>query len=332
MKIFGWINEEIQGKAGNARIRIGVPFDELNNHGHEATYDMVPGWAFRDNEVIVGCRIAKPEASMPWVRTCGAMDGPFMVFETDDDNLGLSPYNSARRFWSKPEIRANYLANMRVSHRIVTSTNYLANLIQDQTGHPDVVVARNTVPGWMLDIGKIQNQNLIIGWAGGSSHQGDWEWARDGIRKALVRLPDWKFRIIGYDYRKGLRLPEDRMEYVPWFLSVDDYWRSDALGVDIGLAPIMPSEFNRSKSEIKLIEYAARGVPVIATRYGIYEKFVKHGETGLLVSNKKEWTAAILELATDHDLRESMGAAARLQARNHTIEARWREYEEAYTP
>lgn len=332
MIIFGWINEEVVGKAGNARIRIGVPFDELNKHGHQATYEMRPGWAFRDSDVVVGCRIAEPEASMPWVRTCGAMNGPFMVFETDDDHLNLPPYNSARRFWNRPEIRAYYLANMRVSHRIVTSTDYLANLLQDQTGHPDIVVARNAVPGWMLDLPKPSNNHPTIGWAGGSSHEGDWEWAKDGIRKALIQLPEWNFRFIGMDYRKTLRIGEARLEHVPWFNSVDDYWRSDALGLDIAVAPIMPSAFNRSKSEIKLIEYAARGVPVVATNYGVYSEFVKDGETGFLVKDKRQWRDAILTLARDPDLRERMSAAARLQARDHTIEARWREYEEAYTP
>ena len=329
MKLWGWVNQK---PSGQERIRISLPFEELAKHGWETSYGRRPGYAFRDNDVIVGCQIALAEAAVPWTRTCGALDGPFMVFETDDDYLGLPPYNPAHREWSSKDQRFGYIAAMRVSHRIVTSTDYLANLLYDQTGHPDIVVAHNTVPGWMLDLPKAQNDRLIVGWAGGTSHRGDWEWSRDGVRKALTQLPDARLRFVGGDYRSTVRLPFHRMEYVPWMDDTDAYWASPALGFDIGLAPLMPSAFNRAKSEIRLIEMGARGIPVVAQCHGIYEHHVQHGVTGFLVKDKKEWTAAILELAKDEDLRTQMGAQARLQARDHTIEVRWREYEEAFTP
>lgn len=329
MKLWGWINEK---PSGQDMIRIRLPFTELAKHGWETSWGRVPYFAFRDNDVVVGCIIAQPQAAGDWTRRCGVLDGPFMVFETDDDYLGLAPYNSARREWENADQRFGYIASMRTSHRIVTSTDYLAQLLYEQTGHPDIVVARNTVPASMLEIPKPQNEHLVIGWAGGSSHEGDWAWAKDGVRRALTKLPEWKLRFIGMDYRPTMRLPADRLEYVPWTTDVEEFWHSDALGLDIGLAPIMPSAFNRSKSEIKLIEYAARGIPVVAADYGIYRSFVKHGETGFLVKDKKGWTAAIMELAHDEDLRTEMGAQARLQATDHTIEARWPEYKEAYTP
>lgn len=327
MKLFGWVAPY---ENGVDQIRIHQPFSELQKHGWETSYNKHPEWAFIDNDVIVGCRIALADAAVPWTRACGAPSGPFMVFETDDDYLNLAPYNPARREWSNPDQRFGYVASIRTSHRIVTSTEYLAQLLYEQTGHPDIVVARNTIPASMLELPKAQNEHLIVGWEGGSSHRGDWEWWKDGIRRAMVKLPEATFRFIGADYRDLLRAP--RMEYVPWTGPVQDYWHSDALNLDIAVAPLRPEPFNRAKSEIRLLEAGARGIPVVANRYGIYEKYVKDGETGILVSNKKEWTAAILELAQDDDLRTEMGAQARLQARNHTIEARWREYEEAYTP
>lgn len=335
MKIFGWTTEEVGAKAtsGLAYIRVKLPLDELAQHGHEVAYAPMHTYEQGDADTFIGCRIAKSPPSRFWTHACGMPGGPFCVFETDDDNLGISPTNPAPyKFWGQPEHRTNYLNNMRVSHRIVTSTEYLRGLIADQTGHPDVVVARNTVPASMLEIPKPQNPRLVIGWAGGISHKPDWEWSRSGIRKALVQIKDSTVRMIGADYRPMMRLPADRTEHVDWFPDVGQYWHSPALGFDIGLAPLAPLAFNRSKSEIRLIEYAARGIPVVAQDYSVYSGFVKDGETGFLVKTQKEWTEAIIELADDAALRERMGAAARLMASQHTIQARWKEYEEAYTP
>lgn len=331
-RIFGWLNHT-QPNAVDF-IRIVQPLNKLKEQGWEVSYDRIPGWAFRDSDVVIGGRVALPAAAQPWTRFTGMPDGPFMVWETDDDYLGTNRYNPAHAELSTPDLKFGYIASARVSHRLVTSTDYLAELLYEQTGHPDIVVARNTVPDWMIDLPRTipGDGELVIGWAGGSSHRGDWEWWGDGIRKALVKLPDARFRFIGADYRKILRMTSDRLEWVPWSGDTEDYWRSPALELDIAVAPLRPEPFNRAKSEIKLIEYGARGIPVVANRFGIYEKYIKDGETGILVSSKKEWTAAILELAHDRDLREQMGAQARLQASKHTISARISEYQDAYTP
>jgi hypothetical protein len=266
------------------------------------------------------------------------MSGPFMVFETDDDNLNISKYNSAdvQTYWSNPEHRFHYMANMRVAHRIVTSTEYLAQLLYQQTGHPDIVVAPNAVPGWMTELPLVDHLDpdfpgiTMIGWAGGASHYGDWQWVKNGVKKALVKLGDKaEMHFVGVDYRKTLRAPQ--MAYQPWYPDVQTYWR-EGLYFHIGLAPLRPEPFNRSKSHIKVLEYATRGIPVVAQDYGPYSEFVVNGVTGFLVKTAKEWTEAIVTLAEDPQLRAAMGMAAHEQAQKFTIEQLWPKYLEAYTP
>jgi glycosyltransferase involved in cell wall biosynthesis len=332
VRLFGWTADE----GGLARIRIGVPFEELAKHGYETSLDTVFVREHGDSDTIVGCRIAMPDPSRLWTHACGMMGGPFCVFETDDDNLNISPYNryGPYQFWGKPEVRWHYLANMRVAHRIVTSTPYLAELLMNQTGHPDIVIAPNAVPDWMLDLPSTARTDGIItvGWAGGVSHNGDWDWARKPIRRALALLKNQvEFHSVGADYTKGMRLPPHMLRHTPWFADTDEYWRH---GIDfhVGLAPLRPDTFNKSKSNIKLIEYAARGVPVIASDYGPYADFVQDGVTGILVKTPAEWKEAIHFLVTDHQLREQMGKQAKEQAREHVISHLWPKYEEAYTP
>ena len=79
----------------------------------------------------------------------------------------------------------------------------------------------------------------------------------------------------------------------------------------------------------------ARGVPVIASRVGGLPEAVVHGETGLLVENRMDDISnAMLRVAADARLVESMGAAARRRAADQfsveqMIEGTLRCYEKA---
>jgi phosphatidylinositol alpha-1,6-mannosyltransferase len=68
---------------------------------------------------------------------------------------------------------------------------------------------------------------------------------------------------------------------------------------------------------IVFLEAAACGLPQIAGRSGGAHEAVDHGTTGLIVDDPddvNQAAAALIELATDPDLRVRMGAAARRRA------------------
>lgn len=347
MRIFGWTAD----KGGLARIRIQLPLEEIAKHGHQTSFGTIFERHHGDSDTIIGVRIALQDPSMLWAHACGMLNGPFCVFETDDDNLNISQYNryaptkdveSPLQFWSRPDVRFYHLANMRIAHRIVTSTPYLADRIQEQTGHPDIVVAPNTIPGWMLDLPRSwerddpelryrSEKEVVVGWAGGASHAGDWDWVRSAVGRAIRLTPGSRMHFTGVDYRKELRVPPDRMSHQPWFMSVDEYW-TKGLDFDIALAPLRPEAFNRSKSYIKVLEAAARGIPVVASDYGPYSDFVEDGFTGILCKTPKDWTDAIVTLIKDRELRHTMGINAWSKAQDYTIEKNWQTYLEAYTP
>jgi hypothetical protein len=60
---------------------------------------------------------------------------------------------------------------------------------------------------------------------------------------------------MGTDYRELLGIPG---RFTPWCADPADYWR--ALD-SIWTLPLQDNAFCRSKSHIKALEYAARGIP-----------------------------------------------------------------------
>lgn len=82
--------------------------------------------------------------------------------------------------------------------------------------------------------------------------------------------------------------------------------------IDIALAPLADNEFNRCKSELKLIEAGHFGIPVIASDVYPYNTVIEHGHNGFLIKNTlkdvgKVWLKYANELIHDDVLRFHMG-------------------------
>ena len=80
---------------------------------------------------------------------------------------------------------------------------------------------------------------------------------------------------------------------------------------DIALVPLADNEFNRCKSELKIIEAGHFGIPVIASNVYPYNTVIEHGYNGYLISNSKDchkqWLKYTQELVNDPVLRYHMG-------------------------
>ncbi len=84
------------------------------------------------------------------------------------------------------------------------------------------------------------------------------------------------------------------------------------LGIaDIGISWIPDDLWSRGKCGLKVLQYMAAGLPVVANPVGVHPEMVQHGETGFLADTPAAWTAAIRALAADPSLRRRFGDAGR---------------------
>ena len=79
---------------------------------------------------------------------------------------------------------------------------------------------------------------------------------------------------------------------------------------DVGVMPLFDDEWARGKCALKLIQYMACGVPVIASPVGANLDVI-NGSCGLLASNSDAWLVGLRRLRDDKALRRDMGVAGR---------------------
>jgi glycosyltransferase involved in cell wall biosynthesis len=317
---------------GGGYYRIRQPLDELANHGHETSYEMSRSNVKADGvDIIVGqfigghgiqldSTITDVELVHRWwrrlVRECK------LVYELDDDPFEVEPHNPFYSYYMNPVAFDSITHCLQVSHLVTVSTPALADRMRKY--NPNVVVLQNRIDESLLTMQRPKRDKLTLGWAGSLSHREDIKECAHGLRKALDHN-DVEAHFIGSDFRS---LIKRSMRFTPWCLTTTDYYR--LIDFDIGLAPLRSTRFAETKSHIKALEYAALGIPVIASDSAPYRDFVIDGVTGYLVRHEHEWALRLRELINDEAMREEMGLKARELASQWTIQKGWPEWESAY--
>src|SRR5262249_55319210 len=91
---------------------------------------------------------------------------------------------------------------------------------------------------------------------------------------------------------------------------------------DIGIAPLADTPFNRCKSALKALDYAAMGLPILASDNAVYRGSAADGVAGWLVPDETDaWFVALARLVRDSALRRQLAARARDAARAGTLAA-----------
>jgi glycosyltransferase involved in cell wall biosynthesis len=141
-------------------------------------------------------------------------------------------------------------------------------------------------------------------WIGSSSTLTGLEQTRD-LFDAVAAVPGVRLKVISNRFPTFGRLP---VEQCPW--SADTEAAEIAAG-DIGVSWVPNDDWSRGKCGLKVLQYMAAGLPVVANPVGVHANLIQHGETGFLTPTTEEWVGAIRRLAGDADLRRRMGALGR---------------------
>lgn len=196
----------------------------------------------------------------------------------------------------------------------ITSTNQLQKELKKYQSK--VLLNRNLASDELISISSqflkdySQVSDVVkIGYFSGSiSHNENFELIKPAIKQLLKKYSNVQLHIVGIlDIPKDMKPFENQIvthDYVDW-----DKLPVLISEVDINLAPLVDSIFNRAKSEIKWIEAALVKVPTVASKIGAFSDMVIDGETGLLATDD-QWFDKLEALVLSPELRQNLAESA----------------------
>jgi glycosyltransferase involved in cell wall biosynthesis len=160
---------------------------------------------------------------------------------------------------------------------------------------------------------------LDLVWIGSASTLKGLEQSRSIWERLGKALPYLRLRVICDRFPERFPLP-----VVPVAWNEESEAREIAAG-QIGVSWLPDDLWSRGKCGLKVLQYQAAGLPVIANPVGSHCEMIKAGETGFLATSADEWVAAAKESAESPRMRQKMGHLARERVESEYSISAWAE-------
>jgi glycosyltransferase involved in cell wall biosynthesis len=292
-------------------------------------------------DVVIVDRLWRPDVNMALAKRLVhslKRAGARLIYNLDDDLLSLPPNAQGWPSREHKDIVRFFLEN---ADAVLVTTERLARHLQ---GH----CQRLTVLTNALDERLIANAGIagsrvrradtkvVIGIMGTRTHLQDLRLIIPALREVYGEYAEKvEFQCVGVadsldikaafgDIPVRIIQPLPHEEEYPLFM----LWFTSEVAWDIALAPLVANHFNRCKSDIKLLDYAAIGAAGIYSDLEPYRAVIHRAEAGLLVENTADaWVEALQTLIEDEHARERLSVNARNYLYKHrTLQQRARQW------
>jgi glycosyltransferase involved in cell wall biosynthesis len=310
------------------RYRLAAYRPMWENAGHRLEIREIPrtalGWLRLGAEfggtdgVIVQRKLLRP-----WQLFLLRRAAPFLAFDFDDavflrDSYAPKGMHSFRR-------HRRFTTMVGAADLMVAGNTFLADECRRRAGAQRVHVIPTCLDPETYPLAEHTrtSQGVRLVWIGSSSTLRGLKRARGLLEEIGRGCPRLSFHIV---CDRFLALASLHVTPCSWSEAGEAAALADG---DIGISWVPDDLWSRGKCGLKLLQYMAAGLPVVANPVGVQAEIVRDGETGFLAETPQQWVQAISRLAGDPELRRRMGLAGRrrVEAEYHvkTGATRWTE-------
>jgi hypothetical protein len=255
--------------------------------------------------------------------------GQVVVVDVDDFYPGLHEANFAYEITdpekNKVANRDHYQAVIMAADWVTVTTPFLLEYYSQF--RDNVVMIRNGINPDQFAKHDVKNRKPVLGWAGALKwRSNDLDGLKDWLPDFLTEH-DLMFYHAGHmpdapEFQKEVGVPVGRM-IKSRMMPLHKY--HEMLTFDIGCVFLSEIDFNRAKSTIKGLEYAASNIPFVAQALPEYELLSQQG-VGRVARTADDWVRNLTELL-DYKTRKREAAVQRnLTIKDHSIQARAHEW------
>lgn len=248
----------------------------------------------RQADVVV---IVRRTFSLPMLKLLRAA-ARYLVFDFDD---AIFVRSSGERSGSK---LARFGRTLAACDQVWAGNAYLAENAARFNDQVSIIPTAVDAAKYQVSPAKSEDSVDLV-WIGSSSTRKHLITILPALETAAARIPALRLKIIADFSIESAAL---RTEAVRWTADGE----ATALAAShIGVAPLPDNAFTRGKCGLKILQYMAAGLPVVASPVGVNAELVRADVTGYTAHTDDEWVSAIQCLAADRSLRERQGEEGR---------------------
>ena len=229
-----------------------------------------------------------------------------------DDAVWLRDSYSAKGF-ADPKRAARFRATVEACDLVIAGNEHLA-----AEARRFVPADRVRVVPTCVDVAKYRcathdaRDALRLVWVGSSSTLQGLERFAPTLSAIGRAVPGVRLKLVCDRFAE---FPGLQVERCVWSEATE---ADEIAAADIGIGLVPDDPWSRGKCGLKVLQYQAAGLPVVANPVGVQADFVRDNDTGFRATTADEWVNAVHALAADAALRARLGAAGRRQ-----VEARF---------
>lgn len=254
------------------------------------------------------------------------------IYEIDDNLLEVPAEKDTDGFYASN--RPFMVELIRNAAALIVSTDPLAEKLRLYNDRVEIVPNKVSSRLWGGSLPDYIDHPPRLLYMGTPTHDEDLAFVLPAIELVRKIHPTLRLSLIGVTARGDLPnwvdvIPLDNSNksyphFVPWI-------KTKVQDIDLAIAPMAQREFNIFKSGIKVLDYAALGLPVIASKVPSYQDFLgSHPPEGVsLIQNSVETWAKVIQMKLNHrlGLRDQGQSLRKWAFENHALEPTLKAYD-----
>ena len=219
----------------------------------------------------------------------------------DFDDAVYHRYDQHSNFIIRKFLSNKIRSILKSSSLIIAGNEYIASYARkSNVKNVEIIPTTINTEKSVIKINYLNKNKFIVGWIGSSSTSSH----INEISEVIINLckeNDALFAAVGVDKKKLNNFP---VKIIKW---KEDEELKEISKFDVGIMPLPNNPWEKGKCGLKLLQYMAAGLPVVASPVGINNEIVLHGKNGFLARNENDWIKYLNQLKTNPMLRKKMG-------------------------
>lgn len=228
-----------------------------------------------------------------------------LIFDFDDAIFLRDSYS--KKGMDDRSKLARFIAISKAADAMVAGNRFLADASALHTSASKVFVIPTVIETskYQLAPSATLNDSLEMVWIGSKSTLQSLDIIRPILEELGKTFPNLSLKIICDSFPTFDHL---KISPVQWQESNEV---AEIRSANLGICFMPDDRWSRGKCGLKLLQYMAAGLPVIANPVGVHSEIIRHGYNGFLANTYEDWSNAIALIYKNKEQQKLMGGRGR---------------------